>query len=90
MTNYIQTNIDNRQQKIYFRGYSEKDETINHMSKCNNLSQKVNKTKQGLVRRVILWYLCMKLKFDHNTESYIYQLESIVANESQPFSAILK
>ena len=58
-------------------------ETINHTSKCSNLTQKKYKTRHDWEGKIIHWELCQKLKFDHMNKWYMYNPESVLENETQ-------
>ena len=65
--NYVKAKIDKMQQNSKGRLCGDRDETINHISKCSKLVPKENKTKYGWVRKVIHWKLCKKFRFNHTT-----------------------
>ena len=78
-TNYIKVKIDNTQQNNESRLFGGRDETINHIiSECSKLTQKECKTKQILVRKLIHWEFCKRLKFDHTNKWHIHKPESIL------------
>ena len=62
-TNYIKAKIDNTQQNSKRKLCGEKDETINHISKCSQLTQKEYKRRHDWLVKVIHWELCKKSKF---------------------------
>ena len=82
-TNFIKAKIDNAQQKIKFKLSGDKNETINHViNEGSKLAQKEYKTRHDGVRKVTHWELCKKLKFDHTTKWYLYELEFVQENET--------
>ena len=70
------------QQNNKCRLCSDIDETINHISESNKLTQEDYKTRHDSVKKVIHWELCKKLKFDHMNKWYMRNPESILENET--------
>ena len=59
----------------------DKNKTINHIkSERSKLAQREYKTRHDLVGKVIHWDLRKKLKFDHTTQWYMHEPESIQEN----------
>ena len=59
---------------------------INHIiNECSKLAQKVYKTKNEWVVKVIHWELCKRFKFDHMNKWYMHNSESILENEMHKF-----
>ena len=46
------------------------------------LAQKEYKTRHNWIGKVIHWELCQKSKFDHTNKWYMYNLESVLENET--------
>ena len=78
-TNHIKTRIDKLQQNSRCMLFDDRDQRVNHIRECNKLVQKVYKTRQDWVGKVIHWELCKKLKFDHMNKWY--NPESVLENE---------
>ena len=71
------------QQNSKSRLCSDRDETINHIiSECSKLAQKEYKTRHDWVGKVIHWELCKKLKFDYTDNWYMYNLVSLLENDT--------
>ena len=66
----------------------DKDDRI--LSEFSKQAQKEYKTRHDYVGKVIHWELCKKLKFDHSTKWYMHKPESILENETQKSSEILR
>ena len=62
-TNHITSRIDKTQQNSKCRLCSDRDETINYISKCSKLAQK---------EKVFPWEMCKKFKFDHTNKWYMH------------------
>ena len=60
---------------------SDRDETVNHISKCIKLAQKENKRRHAWVGTVNHEEMCKSLKFGHADEWYIHKLEALLVNE---------
>ena len=72
-TSHIKSKIDKTLQNSECRLCGDRDETINHIiSECSKLAQKEYKTRHEMVKTVIHWELCKKLKFDHASKWYIH------------------
>ena len=66
-TNYDEAKIDKTKQKSKCRFCSDIDEVI-IISECGKLAEKECQNRDDLVRKVILWELCKKFKFDHTNK----------------------
>ena len=82
-TNHIKARIDMTQQNSKYRLCGNTDEAINHIiRKWGKLAQKECKTRYYWVGKVIHWELCKKFKFKHTNKWYMYNLGSILKNET--------
>ena len=54
-TNHMKARIDRMQQNCKYRLWSDRDETINHISECSKLAQKKYKARHDWVGKVIHW-----------------------------------
>ena len=60
-----------------------RDKTNNHITReRSKLLNKLYLTRLNCVEKVIHWELFKKFKFDHTNKWYMYNLESILANET--------
>ena len=82
-TNYVKARIDKTQQNSRCSLCGDRDETINHIiSECSKLVQREYKTWHDWVGKVTHWELCKKFKFDHTNKWYVYNLKSVLENET--------
>ena len=82
-TRHIKGRIDKTKQNSRCRLCGHRDKMNGHIiSECNKLAQKEHKTRHDWVGRVIHWELCKKLKFDHRNKWNMYNLESVLENDT--------
>ena len=81
-TNHIKAKTDKTQQNSKCRLCGEKDETINHINECSNLTLKEYKTRHDLVGKVIYWELCKKFKFDRTNKWYMHNPAPVLENDT--------
>ena len=81
-TNHIKERIDKMQLNSKWRQCSDRDKTINHISKCSKLSQKEYKTGHDWVGKVIHWKMCKKIKFDHAKKWYMHNPAPVLENDT--------
>ena len=81
-TNHIKARIDKTQQNSKCMLCVDRDETINHISKCSKLAQKEYKTRHNWVGKVIHRAMCKKFKFDHTNKWYMYNSASVRENDT--------
>ena len=78
---YLESTICYTQQNSKFRLCEHRDETVNFkIRKCRKLAQMVNKTRFGLMVKVIHWELCKKTEFDHKAQWYMREPVSVLRN----------
>ena len=84
---YIKVKIDKAQQNSRCRLRGDRDETINHISKCCKLAKKKkHKIRYDWVGKVVHEELC-KFKFDHTKEQRLPLHLVVVAIEKRAFGS---
>ena len=81
-TNHIKARIDKTQQNSKCRLCGDRDETINHISECSKLAQKV---RHDWIGKVIHWEMCKKFKFDHINKWYMHNPAPVLENDTHKF-----
>ena len=79
-TIHIKAKIDKLQHNSKCRLCGNRDETLNHISKCSKLTQKEYKTRYNWVGKVTHKELCKKFKFD-----YMHKPTSVLENETKSY-----
>ena len=69
------------QQNSKCRLCGDRNETINHISKCSKLAQEY-KTKHDWMGKVIHWDMCKKFQFDHTNKWYMHNPASVLENDT--------
>ena len=86
-TNHIKARIDKTQHNCKCRLCGDRDETINHIiSECSKLAQKECKVCHDWVRKMILWEMCKKFKFDHANKWYMHNPAHVLENDTHKTS----
>ena len=70
------------QQNSKCRLCEEKEEMVNHISRCSKLVQKEYKSRHDWVGKVIHREFCKRWKPDHTTKWYIHKMESVRENKT--------
>ena len=71
-------NTDVKKKRVIYqwRFCEDRHQTLNYISVCSKLAQRVYKTRHNLVGEVFHKRLLKNVKFDHTTQRYIQKLES--------------
>ena len=81
-TSYINIKIDKRQQNSKCSSCVHKNEIVNYIiSWCSKPAEKKFKSKHDWVGKVIMWELCITLRFDQAEKWYMHKPESVRENE---------
>ena len=81
--NDAKVKIDNMQTNSKYRFCDDGDETVNHINEYRKLTKKEYKSRYDWVGKVILWELCMRIRFDHTDKWSLHKPESIQENKTR-------